>query len=138
MDKWTPPQMLRLFDSSDLFLTDWNLIEYDKVDNNCSCMQPLVISEKKLGDAQELSERELYERLCRGEVKMSPAKEAKLKCRYVHKDNPFLYLARLQEEEASLSPRIVLYHSVLSDAEIATIKHLAQPRVWLLFLSFLI
>ncbi|KAJ1521335.1 hypothetical protein ONE63_003011 [Megalurothrips usitatus] len=91
--------------------------------------QPLTVSEKKLGDIEELPERELYERLCRGEVTMSPAKQARLKCRYIHKDNPFLFLARLREEEACLSPRIVLYHNVLADAEIETIKHLAQPRL---------
>lgn len=62
---------------------------------------------------------------------MSLAKQAKLKCRYVHKDNPFLLLARLREEEACLSPRILLYHNVLADSEIETIKHLAQPRVWI-------
>lgn len=82
-----------------------------------------------MGDVDELPERELYERLCRGEVKMTPAKEAKLKCRYVHHNNPFLFLARLREEEAFLSPRIVLYHNVLADSEIETIKRLAQPRV---------
>ncbi|XP_034243816.1 prolyl 4-hydroxylase subunit alpha-1 isoform X3 [Thrips palmi] len=91
--------------------------------------QPLTFSEKKLGDVDELPERELYERLCRGEVKMSPAKEAKLKCRYVHHNNPFLFLARLKEEEAFLSPRILLYHNILADSEIETIKRLAQPRL---------
>ena len=102
--------------------------EDGQIDSSPSA-QPLVISEKKLGDTDELPERELYERLCRGEVKLPPSKEAKLKCQYVHKGNPFLFYARLKEEEASLSPRIVLYHNVLSDAEMITIKQLAQPRL---------
>ncbi|KAK3925095.1 Prolyl 4-hydroxylase subunit alpha-2 [Frankliniella fusca] len=94
-----------------------------------SLSQQLVVTEKKVGDIDELPERELYERLCRGEVKMSLAKESKLKCRYLHNENPFLFLAPFKVEEASLSPKILLFHNVLSDAEIETIKHLAQPRL---------
>jgi prolyl 4-hydroxylase len=32
-------------------------------------------------------------------------------------------------EEALLKPRIVVYHDIISDEEIETIKRLAQPRV---------
>ena len=67
--------------------------------------------------------------LCKGELKRSAVEEAQLKCRYSHNDNPYLYLARLREEEANHSPRILLCHDVLSDAEISTLKRLAQSRV---------
>ena len=60
---------------------------------------------------------------------MDPKIESQLRCRYVHRGEPFLKLQPVKEEEAYLSPRIVVYHDVLFDDEIATIKRLAQPRV---------
>lgn len=75
------------------------------------------------------SERELYEKLCRGEVKPAPNQMAPLRCRYVSLDNPFLKLAPLKLEEANLSPYIVIYHNVLSDEEIQTIQNMSKPRV---------
>lgn len=73
-------------------------------------------------------ERELYEMLCRNEITISPQEQAKLKCRYVDRGIPFLKLARVKEEEAYLKPRIVIYHDVIYDSEIETIKKLAQPK----------
>jgi len=54
---------------------------------------------------------------------------SKLKCRYADKGSPFLRLARVKEEEASLKPLILIYHDVMYDAEIETIKKLSMPRV---------
>jgi prolyl 4-hydroxylase len=65
----------------------------------------------------------------RGETKLDPEIESQLRCRYVHKDDPYLRLGPVKEEEASLSPRIVVYHDVIHDSEIATVRRIAQPRV---------
>lgn len=75
------------------------------------------------------AERGLYERLCRGEVHPHPLQLAPLRCRYVSNSNPFLKLAPLKLEEASLTPYIVIYHDVMSDDEILTIQNMAKPRV---------
>lgn len=75
-----------------------------------------------------LSERELYEMLCRNEVTIPASEKAKLKCRYTSLGNPYLLLARVKEEEAYLKPRIVIFHDIIYDSEIETIKKLAQPR----------
>lgn len=72
--------------------------------------------------------REMYEKLCRNEVTLPENIKAKLKCRYVDLGRPFLKLARLKEEEAYLDPRILLYHDVIYDDEIATVRKLATPR----------
>lgn len=53
----------------------------------------------------------------------------KLKCRYVHKNNPRLLLKPAKEEEVYLNPWIVIYHDVVSDKEIDTIKRIATPLV---------
>ncbi|XP_071438685.1 prolyl 4-hydroxylase subunit alpha-1 [Hetaerina americana] len=73
-------------------------------------------------------ERELYEMLCRNEITLPASEQAKLKCRYVDNGNPFLKLARVKEEEAHLKPRIVIFHDIIYDSEIETIKKLAQPK----------
>ena len=70
-----------------------------------------------------------YEKLCRGEETVPLEIASKLHCRYRHFNRPFLRLAPVKEEEAYLSPRIVVFHEVMYDSEIDTIKKLAQPRV---------
>jgi prolyl 4-hydroxylase len=55
--------------------------------------------------------------------------KARLKCRYWNKNHPFLLLAPFKVEEAHHRPDIFIFHDVLADSEIATIKRLAQPRV---------
>lgn len=76
-----------------------------------------------------LPERERYEALCRGEKFISPQKEARLRCKYVTNNAPFLLMQPAKMEEVNMSPYIVVYHDVLTDDEIETIKRLAQPRV---------
>ncbi|KAL9695414.1 hypothetical protein quinque_014699 [Culex quinquefasciatus] len=64
------------------------------------------------------TERVLYEQLCRGEAHRAEADLSKLRCRYVTNSSPFLKIAPLKLEEAHLEPYIVIYHEVMSDAEI--------------------
>jgi len=39
------------------------------------------------------------------------------------------YINPLREEVVHLHPRIVIYHNIITDAEIAVIKELAIPKV---------
>lgn len=75
------------------------------------------------------SEKKLYEMGCRGELERTKRDLAKLKCKYVTNSSPFLKIAPLKVEEASLEPYIVVYHEVMYDNEIEIIKQLAKPRV---------
>ncbi|KAK9754309.1 2OG-Fe(II) oxygenase superfamily [Popillia japonica] len=70
-----------------------------------------------------------YEALCRGEKGPSDKILAKLKCRYLDNGNPFLKIAPFKVEEAYANPDILIFHDVMADDEIATIKALAQPRL---------
>ncbi|KAJ3641680.1 hypothetical protein Zmor_028164 [Zophobas morio] len=72
--------------------------------------------------------REFYEQMCRGEITLSDAKLSKLKCRYLNKNHPFLLIAPFKVEEAHHKPDIFIFHDVLADSEIATIRRMAQPR----------
>lgn len=78
-------------------------------------------------------ERKTYEMLCRGDMKLSDKKTAQLKCRYVTNKSAFLKIAPLKLEEAFLDPYIVIYHEVISDREIETVKNMAKPRVSTVF-----
>ncbi|CAD7090460.1 unnamed protein product [Hermetia illucens] len=74
------------------------------------------------------SEKKLYEMLCRGELKPTPAQQRPLRCRYISHNNPFLKLAPFKVEEANLDPYIVIFHEVIHDHEIEYVKKSAKPR----------
>jgi len=76
-----------------------------------------------------MPERQLYEQLCRGEVSMSPEQASKLKCRYTTRGNPYFILSPIKEEQAARTPDIWIFHDIINDVEIATIKKMAIPRV---------
>ncbi|XP_046656301.1 prolyl 4-hydroxylase subunit alpha-1-like [Daphnia pulicaria] len=75
-----------------------------------------------------LEERDKYEKLCRGEKLMDPKIEGRLRCRYVTNNVPFFFIQPIKMEEALLKPKIVVYHDVMSDDEIETVKKMAKPR----------
>lgn len=62
----------------------------------------------------------------------------RLSCRYTSETHPFLKFAPFKVEMLYINPDIVLFHDVLYDYEIKTIKELAKPLVspdLLLFMS---
>jgi prolyl 4-hydroxylase len=60
---------------------------------------------------------------------MDPEIEARLRCRYVTNNVPYFFIQPIKMELASLKPRLVIYHNVVTDKEIETAKKLAQSRV---------
>ncbi|XP_041447702.1 prolyl 4-hydroxylase subunit alpha-2-like [Drosophila obscura] len=65
-----------------------------------------------------------FNQICRSSHQNKPSR---LHCRYNATTTPFLRLAPLRMEELSLDPYIVVYHNVLSDAEIAEVERVAEP-----------
>ncbi|XP_068081878.1 prolyl 4-hydroxylase subunit alpha-1-like [Anabrus simplex] len=102
----------------------------DDGENDVLADVPYIATEQKPQPKTKVSEQDMCKMLCRNEVSIPVEIWSKLKCRYVDMDVPFLKLARLKEEEAYLKPRIVIYHDVIYDSEIETIKRLAQPRLF--------
>ncbi|XP_022316920.2 prolyl 4-hydroxylase subunit alpha-1-like isoform X1 [Crassostrea virginica] len=86
-------------------------------------------TERPLDDYRKSEEFQTYESLCRGEDTHNYKLKHKLKCRYVNKNNPRLLLKPAKEEEVYLNPWIVVYHDVVSDKEIETIKKIATPKL---------
>ncbi|XP_070137453.1 prolyl 4-hydroxylase subunit alpha-2 isoform X2 [Drosophila bipectinata] len=69
----------------------------------------------------------LYEMGCRGMY--PPSTDSKLLCRYNSTTTPFLTLAPLKMEVVGLNPYMVIYHDVLSTAEIEEMKEMATPSL---------
>ncbi|GAB6027770.1 hypothetical protein CHUAL_002006 [Chamberlinius hualienensis] len=84
---------------------------------------------ERLDVVEELPERQMYEKICRGEVKLSEAVSKTLSCRYVKKPDPYLMYELLKEETVFHRPWIVIYHDILSDKEMEVIKTMAKPRL---------
>ncbi|KAM8924250.1 prolyl 4-hydroxylase subunit alpha-1 isoform 2-T2 [Pelodytes ibericus] len=78
-----------------------------------------------------LPERQKYEMLCRGEgLKMTPRREKRLFCRYSDANrSPQFILSPTKQEDEWDKPRIVRYHDIISDEEIAKVQALAKPRL---------
>lgn len=112
-----------------------NLAYYEAaIKNGTTEIEKKEPSPKVASTMLDPEERDRYHMLCRNENLMSVEISSRLRCRYTHNNkNPLLLIAPLKEEEAYLSPRIVLYRDVLYDSEIETIKRMAQPRVCLFF-----
>ncbi|KAK3875919.1 hypothetical protein Pcinc_019237 [Petrolisthes cinctipes] len=72
-------------------------------------------------------ERRSYERLCRGEGRLLPQVAKKLHCYYQHGPTDFLRIGPVKTEVVHIHPNIYIYHDVLTDSEVATIKELATP-----------
>ncbi|XP_039275790.1 prolyl 4-hydroxylase subunit alpha-2-like [Nilaparvata lugens] len=73
--------------------------------------------------------RAVYKKLCRNDLSLTHQELAQLKCRYVHRNVPFLRIGPLKDEEAYLEPRIVLYRDVIYDSEIELLKKMALPKL---------
>ncbi|XP_051172619.1 prolyl 4-hydroxylase subunit alpha-1-like [Leptopilina boulardi] len=73
---------------------------------------------------------EKYEMLCNGKIFLDAKIEKELKCRYIDRNIPFLRLAPFKEEEAYLNPRIVIYHDIIYNEEIETLKTLAKSQLY--------
>ena len=59
-------------------------------------------------------------------------RHAKLKCRYIHYE-PWLIIAPVKEEQVFDDPPIWVYHNVITEKQIETMKQLAKPKVFTLF-----
>ncbi|XP_065202589.1 prolyl 4-hydroxylase subunit alpha-2-like [Planococcus citri] len=77
-------------------------------------------------DDEDISTLEA-QRMCR-ENPPNP-NHSSLKCKYNRENSAFLKLAPLKEEEVSHYPKVLLYHEVLYDSEIETLKAEATKKM---------
>ena len=59
---------------------------------------------------------------------MDEVERSKLYCNYAESKSAFLRLQPVKQEVISFQPKIVIYHDIISDEEIETIKFLAKPK----------
>ncbi|ESO05903.1 hypothetical protein HELRODRAFT_93842 [Helobdella robusta] len=70
-----------------------------------------------------------YERLCRGEKIMPIENEHLLTCQ-LKSHHPALYLRPAKEEQVNYDPPMFMYHDLLVDDQMETIKRLGRPRLY--------
>ncbi|KAE9555682.1 hypothetical protein FO519_001153 [Halicephalobus sp. NKZ332] len=87
---------------------------------------PPVRNERDL--KYDITEREVYEKLCRGEFTPNITMDSQVYC-YYKQDRPFLKLAPIKVEIIRFDPLAVIFHQVISDYEISVVKELATPRL---------
>ena len=59
---------------------------------------------------------------------MDEVERSKLYCNHAESKSAFLRLQPVKQEVISFQPKIVIYHDIISDEEIETIKFLAKPK----------
>ncbi|XP_052845248.1 prolyl 4-hydroxylase subunit alpha-2 isoform X2 [Drosophila gunungcola] len=115
---------------------------------NVSIAREMLVNDSNFGEAGNALARHFYEntpkttvslescesggvfnKLCRSGSRrqLNESKTTRLHCRYNATTSPFLRLAPLRIEELSLDPYVVLYHNVLSDAEIEKLVRMSGP-----------
>ncbi|XP_013402652.1 prolyl 4-hydroxylase subunit alpha-1 [Lingula anatina] len=94
--------------------------------------QPMTIENKRPHRGVRDEEYENYEKLCRGDsIKpfKTPKRTHKLTCSYETNKSPNLLLRPFKVEVLYHSPKIVMWHDVLSEVEMKKVKELATPRL---------
>ncbi|XP_040578675.1 prolyl 4-hydroxylase subunit alpha-1 [Lepeophtheirus salmonis] len=89
-----------------------------------------VLKEGTGSNAEELlyPETVRYQRLCRGESNEKKKFDRDLKCFLDFGKHPFMKIAPIKAEKLYSKPDIYIFHNVISDNEIETIKNMANPR----------
>ncbi|BFF93085.1 prolyl 4-hydroxylase subunit alpha-2 [Drosophila madeirensis] len=80
-------------------------------------------------DPSQLDEFQAYSLTCSGHRGLTAAEERHLRCGYMTETHPFLLLAPLKAEELSHDPLLVLYHDVIYQSEIDTIRKLTTNKI---------
>uniref|UniRef100_A0A8D8VM01 procollagen-proline 4-dioxygenase n=1 Tax=Cacopsylla melanoneura TaxID=428564 RepID=A0A8D8VM01_9HEMI len=77
---------------------------------------------------QNTTKAEKFQQLCRGEVERSVKLLSKLKCYYQHNSRSyFLLIAPVKVEQLNLEPEILLFHDILTERQMETVKKNAAP-----------
>ncbi|XP_043465900.1 prolyl 4-hydroxylase subunit alpha-1-like [Leptopilina heterotoma] len=91
-------------------------------------VEEIILTKDKIKELKEMPEHERLDFLCSRNVLQPVEMQKQLRCRYVNRGDPFLQIAPFKEEELYLEPRILLFHDIISDAEIDLITALAKPE----------
>lgn len=101
----------------------------DFMDEDATAVEKEYTISESMGEVEKWQiERQAYERLCRGEGKLSPEMLLKLHCFYKTGPSAYLRLSPVKTEIAHIHPTIYIFHDILADSEISDIKELATPK----------
>lgn len=122
---------LMLNDPSDVEVAAYalNIVEMIKEQSNTKIQfdDPFSVSIQRDGKFSPRKEFELISDVCRGKLNRNDALQSELYCNYVA-SNFYSEIAPFKAEAVSLDPIIVLFHDVISDDEIQSLKKLAGQQ----------
>lgn len=72
---------------------------------------------------------ELFDKTCNGDLQQTPHEKRYLRCRYVHNNVPFRFIAPFKKEELNLDPSIAYYHESIYEKEIEQIINATEDYV---------
>lgn len=72
---------------------------------------------------------EIFDQTCNGELQQTPREKRRLRCRYVHNNVPFRFIAPFKKEELNLDPSIAYYHDSIYEKEIEQIFDASENYV---------
>ncbi|XP_017101177.2 prolyl 4-hydroxylase subunit alpha-2 isoform X2 [Drosophila bipectinata] len=81
------------------------------------------------GKGDIVSDFDGYMLTCSGHWRPTPREERDLRCGYMSETHPFLWIAPLKAEELSRDPLLILYHDVIYQSEIDTIRKLTTNKL---------
>ncbi|XP_077287103.1 prolyl 4-hydroxylase subunit alpha-1-like isoform X2 [Arctopsyche grandis] len=84
--------------------------------------------EKTSDSNNGVTERSIYEELCRDEMVLPESVKKDLKCFYYFGKRPFSKIAPFKVEQHYLDPDIISFHNILSEKEMEFVKESAKPR----------
>ncbi|XP_016951495.1 prolyl 4-hydroxylase subunit alpha-1-like [Drosophila biarmipes] len=119
-------------------ILDWEP-DHEEALNNQILFESQLAKERVLARKQEdlnqLSEKEkkesfqLYQRVCRGELRQSPRELRSLKCWLSHQGSPYHVISPFKMEQLKLDPYVAFVHEMLSESETQMFKDLGKGRM---------
>ena len=73
---------------------------------------------------------EQFNRLCKGEILLSPSHSKDIKCFSLHHFDPYLRLGPFKLDDQSISPYVTVIRDFLAGSEMEYYKEFARPRLF--------
>ncbi|KAG8198503.1 hypothetical protein JTE90_017369 [Oedothorax gibbosus] len=97
--------------------------------NHTRTMTDVALSKNIFMGQANFFDEATYKQLCQSSMRdVAASPSSVLRCRLVS-SHPYLVLQPVKEEELWAEPKIALYHGVISDREMDTMKEMARPQL---------